>query len=74
MFALLPFFVSGVIAEPRVQLDSGAVVHGFSIDAAAQPIHAFEGLRFAEPPVGQLRFASPRRTLSARASYYTVAA
>ena len=43
-------------AEPRVQLDSGAVLRGYSVDA----VHAFEGLRYAEPPLGQLRFAPPR--------------
>jgi carboxylesterase type B len=44
-------------AEPAVQLDCGAEVRGFR---TAFDVQAFEGLRYAEPPVGPLRFARPR--------------
>lgn len=45
-------------ARPLVKLDCGAEVEGSKVEAFE--VHAFEGLRYAAPPIGQLRWASPQ--------------
>lgn len=45
--------------EPRVVLDGGVEVRGAIAPFEGAEIHAYEGIRYAEPPVGSLRFAPP---------------
>ena len=44
-------------AQPRTQLDCGAEVRGTILRGGG--VHAFEGIPYAEPPTGTLRFSPP---------------
>jgi para-nitrobenzyl esterase len=60
LLAATALTVSGGVAEPaKVKIDSGALV-GSSEDG----VNVFKGIPFAQPPIGNLRFAPPQKSAS----------
>lgn len=61
--ALFSSSVSGVAQSPRVQTTNGGIIIGHSASNNTS-VTEFLGIRYAEAPVGELRFAAPKRYLA----------
>ncbi len=46
--------------SPVVQIESGAVVGKIETLPHGKTVHEYLGIPYAEPPVGELRFAAPK--------------
>ena len=47
-------------ATPKVQTESGKVVGKIETLPLGNSVHTYLGIPYAEPPVGELRFAAPK--------------
>ena len=61
---IAPIFILAELNEnqrsPVVQTESGAVVGKIETLPHGKSVHEYLGIPYAEPPVGELRFAAPK--------------
>ena len=51
---------SSILRSPVVQTESGAVVGKIEAVTHGETVYEYLGIPYAEPPVGELRFAAPK--------------
>ena len=55
-----PFQFQGYKSAPIVQTESGQVVGKIETLPMGRSVYAYLGIPYAEPPIGELRFAAPK--------------
>ena len=60
LYASKTFQLQGNDSFPKVQTESGAVVGRVQTLPLGKSVHEYLGIPYAEPPVGELRFAAPK--------------
>ena len=57
------------LTSPTVCLEQGACYKGSWINTSVVKYASFQGIRYAQPPVGDLRFKSPQRYFAGEAIF-----